>query len=102
MFDDAGRVLDANEAAAQLVQQPLHALKRMHLRDFYHPAELPALEEILRSLQPGEEVRSARWLRCCNGRYIRVLANGKRRTIGGYRVEYEPLSTEQMELPPRD
>ena len=101
VFDDAGRVIDANEAAAQLVGQSLQTLRRMHLRDLYHPDDLPAVEERLRTLRPGEESHAERWLRCCNGKYIRVRLTGKRRTIGGYRVEYEALSPDRVDLPSR-
>jgi len=73
----------------------------MHSRDTYHPDELPGAVERMKRLLPGEEVRFERWMRCCNGRYVRVAAAVKRRTIGGYRAEYIPLSTERVELPAR-
>ena len=101
VFDDAGRVIDANEAAAQLVEIPLPTLRRMHVRDFYHPDELPVVEARMRGMHAGEEVRIERWLRCCNGRYVRASVRVKKRTIGGYRFEYEPLSTETRDLPSR-
>lgn len=101
LYDDAGRVVDANEAAAQLAEIPLETLRRMHLRDFYHPDELPLIEQRMRSLSLGEEVRVERWLRCCSGRYFRVNSIVKRRTIGGYRVEYQLLSNDPVDLPSR-
>ena len=52
VYDDAGRVADANEAAAVLADIPLPKLRRMHLRDFFHPDELPITEERMRSLVP--------------------------------------------------
>ena len=101
VFDDAGRVADANEAAAALAEIPLPKLRRMHWRDFYHPDELPMIEQRVRSLRLGEEQRFERWFRCCDGRYVRVAALVTRRTIGGYRAEYIPLSGEAVELPSR-
>ena len=101
VYDDAGRVADANEAAAVLADIPLPKLRRMHLRDFFHPDELPITEELMRSLRPGEEQRFERWFRCCSGRYDRVTALVTRRTIGGYRAEYIPLSGKAVELPSR-
>jgi PAS domain S-box-containing protein len=99
VFDDAGRVMDANPAAAALTGTPLEQLRRMHLRDFYHPDELPDVERLLRTMRVGEEVRAERWLRCCNRRYLRVAVTGTRRAVGGYRVEYEPLASDPIDLP---
>lgn len=95
VYDDAGRVIDANEAAAQLVGVPRDDLQRMHVRDFYHPDELSLVESHMRSLRLGDEGVVERWLRS-KGRYVRVRVKAKRRTIGGYRVEYV-LSTEGVE-----
>lgn len=96
VFDDTGRVVDANEAAAQLVGFPRDQLQRMHVRDFYHPDELFLAEAYMRSLGLGDEGVFERWLRC-SSRYVRVRTKVKRRTIGGYRVEYELLSSERVE-----
>jgi len=101
VFDDSFRVLESNQAAADLVGVPLTQLRGMHLRDFYHADELPETEARMRSLRLGEKVRFERWLRCCNGRYVPIIAEVKRRTIGGYRAEYVPRATEPVDLPSR-
>lgn len=98
VYDEAGRVVDANPAAAELTGIPLGRLRGMHMRDFFHPDELPAAEERIRTLRHGQENRFERWLRCCNGRYVRVAVTGTRRLIGGYRAEYVPLG-DSVELP---
>jgi PAS domain S-box-containing protein len=101
VYDDAGRITEANEAAARLVGIPLARLRGMHMRDFFHPDELPEAEARLRTLRVGEEIRLQRWLRCCDRRYLRVGVTGTRRAIGGYRAEYVPLAPEPVELPAR-
>jgi PAS domain S-box-containing protein len=101
VYDDSGRIIDANEPAASLVGTPLPQLRDMHVRDFFHPDDLPMLEERLRTMRPGDEVRIERWLRCCDGRYRRVRAKVKKRTIGGYRAEYEPITNDAVDLPER-
>lgn len=99
VYDEAGRVVDANEAAATLLGTPLGRLRGMHVRDFYHPDDLPALERWIRASRPGEEVRLRRWLRCCNGRYREVEVTAVRRLIGGFRAEYRELGGESAEFP---
>lgn len=99
VFDDSGRVVDANEAAANLIEVPLADLRRMHLRDTYHPDELPAGEARLRNIEIGQEIEFERWLRCCNRRYVRVAVKASRRSVGGYRSEYRVLSAEPVDLP---
>lgn len=99
VYDEAGRVVDANQAAADLVGIPLGRLRGMHVRDFYHPDDLPGLERWIRTTRAGEETRLKRWLRCCNGRYKQVQVTGSRRLIGGFRAEYEPLGGESEEFP---
>jgi PAS domain S-box-containing protein len=101
VFDDTGRVVEANPAAAELTGTPLEELRGMHLRDFYHPDELPDVERLLRVMPIDREIRAERWLRCCNRRYVRVAVKGSRRAVGGYRVEYEPLASESIDLPAR-
>lgn len=88
VFDDAFRVVEANQSAAQLIGVPLRQLRGMHLRDFYHPTELAESEDRMRRLRPGDEVQFERWLRCFQRQYVRVTTTIKRRTIGGYRAEY--------------
>lgn len=100
VLDDAFRVIESNQAAADLIGVPLDQLRGMHSRDFYHPDELPDTETRMRNLRLGQNVRFERWLRC-NGHYVRVAASVKRRTIGGYRAEYVPLSGEPVSLPAR-
>lgn len=99
VYDEAGRVVDANEEAAILVQTPLGRLRGMHVRDFYHPDDLPALERWIRSSRAGEEVRVQRWMRCCNGRYRQVEVKATRRLLGGFRAEYVPMGGESEEFP---
>lgn len=101
VYDEAGRVVDANEAAATLIGTPLGRLRGMHVRDFYHPDDLPELERWLRTSRPGQEVRLRRWMRCCNGRYRLVEVKGIRRLLGGFRAEYEALGEESEEFPGR-
>lgn len=101
VFDEAGHIVDANEAAAELIGVPLTDLLRMHLRDTYHPDELPGSEIRMRTLEVGEEVRFERWLRCCNRRYKRVAVVGRRLVFGGYRAEYRALTLEPVDLPSR-
>ena len=101
VYDDSGRVVDANEAAAELLGVPLPTLRRMHLRDTYHPDELPAGERRMRTIRVGEEMRFERWFRCCDKRYVRVSVAGSRRATGGYRSEYTVLSEEPVALPSR-
>jgi PAS domain S-box-containing protein len=101
VYDAAGRVVDANPAAAELTGIPLGRLRGMHMRDFFHPDELAEAEERMRNLKVGDEVRTERWFRCCNRRYTRVMVIGTRRLIGGYRAEYVPLSQEHVDLPAR-
>ncbi len=100
VYDDAGRVTDANPAAARLVGVPLETLRRMHVRDFNHPDELAASEARMRTMRVGDEVHFKQWFRCCDRRYMRVAVTGIRRGTGGYRAEYVPLS-EPVELPDR-
>ena len=100
VLDDAFRVIESNQAAAELIGLPLEQLRGMHSRDFYHPDELPDTETRLRNLRLGQTVRFERWFRC-NGHYVRVAALLKRRTIGGYRAEYIRLSRESVSLPVR-
>lgn len=101
VYDDTGRVIDANPAASVLTGIPLERLRGMHMRDFYHPDELPAAEERMRTTGIGEEAQFERWLRCCNRRYIRVAVTGSRLFFGGYRAEYVPLMDEPIDLPAR-
>ena len=101
VFNDAGRVVDANEAAARMIGVKLADLRRMHLRDTFHPDELAEGEERLRNMRVGERVRVERWLRCCDRRYKRVAVEGTRRAIGGYRAEFTILSPEPVDLPSR-
>lgn len=100
-YDEAGRVLDANQAAAELTGIPLGRLRGMHMRDFFHPDELPAGEERIRTLPFNKEVKYERWFRCCNRRYTRVTVTGSRRLLGGYRAIYVPVTGEQVDLPAR-
>jgi len=79
VYDEAGRVLDANQAAAELTGIPLGRLRGMHMRDFHHPDELPAAEERIRTMPFNKPVTYERWFRCCNRRYTRVTATGSRR-----------------------
>lgn len=99
VYDEPGRVVDANQAASDLLGIPLGQLRGMHVRDFYHPDDLPALERWMRSSRAGEENHLQRWLRCCNGHYKRVEVTAIRRLIGGFRAEYEPLGEESVEFP---
>lgn len=99
VYDDAGRVLDANQAAAELTGIPLGRLRGMHMRDFHHPDELPATEERLRTMPYNKEFKHERWFRCCNRRYMRVTVTGSRRLLGGYRAVYVPITGEQVDLP---
>ena len=99
VFDDSLRIVHANQAVTRLLGTPIEKLRGMHSWDTYHPDEMPGAAERMRRLLPGEEVRFERWMRCSNGRYVRVRALVKRRTIGGYRAEYVPLSTDRVELP---
>ena len=101
VYDEAGRVLDANLAAAELTGIPLGRLRGMHMRDFYHPDELPAAEERIRTMPLNKEVKYERWFRCCDRRYTRVAVTGKRRLLGGYRAVYVPISREPVDLPAR-
>ena len=101
VYDEAGRVLDANLAAAEFTGIPLGRLRGMHMRDFFHPDELPAGEERIRNLAFGDVTHHERWFRCCNGRYTRVAVTGSRRLLGGYRAVYVPLTGERVELPAR-
>ena len=101
VYDEAGRVLDANQAAAELSGIPLGRLRGMHMRDFFHPDELPASEERIRTMPFNKEVKYERWFRCCNRRYTRVTVTGARRLLGGYRAIYVPVTGEQVELPDR-
>jgi PAS domain S-box-containing protein len=101
VYDAVGRVIDANPAAAALTGIPLEELRGMHMRDFYHPDELPAAEERMRTIGVGEAAQFERWLRCCNRRYIRVAVTGSRLFFGGYRAEYVPLMDAPIELPSR-
>ena len=100
-YDEAGRVVDANEEAAQLLQTPLGLLRGMHIRDFFHPDDLPNLEKWLRTSRAGEEVRGQRWMRCCNGRYRQVNVKATRRLLGGFRAEYVATGDESAEFPGR-
>lgn len=99
VYDEPGRVVDANQAAAEMLGIPLGRLRGMHVRDFYHPDDLPGLERWMRTSRRGEETRLERWLRCCDGRYKQVEVRGTRRLIGGFRAEYELLGGESAEFP---
>ena len=99
VYDEAGRVLDANQAAAELTGIPLGRLRGMHMRDFHHPDELPAAEERIRTMPFNRDVTFERWFRCCNRRYMRVNVTGSRRLLGGYRAVYVPVTGEQVDLP---
>ena len=101
VYDEAGRVLDANQAAADLTGIPLGRLRGMHMRDFHHPDELPAAEERIRTMPFNKPVTYERWFRCYNRRYTRVTATGSRRLLGGYRAVYVPVTGEQVDLPAR-
>jgi PAS domain S-box-containing protein len=98
-YDEAGRVVDANEEAADLLKTPLGRLRGMHVRDFYHPDDLPTLERWLRTSRSGEEIRVRRWMRCCNGRYRQVDVKTTRRLLGGFRAEYVPTGEESADFP---
>lgn len=99
VYDEAGRVLDANQAAAELTGIPLGRLRGMHMRDFFHPDELLEGEERIRTMPFNKVVKYERWFRCCNRRYTRVTVTGSRRLLGGYRAVYIPVNGEQVDLP---
>lgn len=80
VFSDAGRILDANAAAARLIGVSPLALRGMYVVDPNHRDEL----------QEGvaEEVKVWRRLRCGDGRYVRIDPTATRRTLRGYRIEF--------------
>ena len=73
VLDDAFRVIESNQAAAELIGVPLDQVRGMHARDFCHPDELPDTETRMRNLRLGQKVRFERWFRC----------NGRRRSVRG-------------------
>lgn len=90
VFNDAGRILDANAAAARLIGRPLLELRGMYVLDPYH----------CNGLQEGvaEEVKVWRRLRCCDGRSVRIDPTATRRTQRGYRIEFR-VPSQPVELP---
>ena len=97
----AGQIISANEAAAGLMRSTRAELQSMHIRDTFHPDELPEGEARLRALKPGDEIQFERWLRCCDKRYVRIEARDRMLGDERYRITMRPLSTEPVDLPPR-
>ena len=97
----AGQIISANDSAAELMRATRAELQSMHIRDTFHPDELPEGETQLRALKPGDEVQFERWLRCCDKRYVRIEALARMLGDGRYRIKMRPLSTEPVDLPPR-
>lgn len=100
VIDSAGRITFCSQAAADLMRMPRNELTRLHVRDLYHPDELPQGEARMRELQAGDAIEFVRWLRCCDKRYTRVRVKAHAMGNGKYRAEFEALS-EPTELPGR-
>lgn len=90
VFSDAGRILDANAAAAQLLGVSLFDLRAMYVLDPYHRDELRD--------SVAEEVKVWRWLRCRDRRYVRLDPTATRRTQRGYRIEFR-VASQPIALP---
>ena len=97
----AGQIISANDSAADLMRSTRTELQSMHIRDTFHPDELPEGEAHLGALKPGDEIQLERWLRCCDKRYVRIEARARMLGDGRYRITMRPLSTEPVDLPPR-
>jgi PAS domain S-box-containing protein len=91
VFDEAGRVAWASDAACQIMGWRRDQLLHMSARDTYHPDEFHVAELRFATDYEKGEIAFRRLLRLSNGSYLLVDVLGKKLSDGRFRCIFSPV-----------
>jgi PAS domain S-box-containing protein len=94
VFDEAGRVAWASDAACQIIGWSREQLLHMSARDTYHPDEFHVAEMRFATDYAEGEIAFRRRLRLSTGSYLLVDVVGKKLSDGRFRCIFQPVGGE--------